>query len=305
MIVPGRVEVPGADPRWATADLGEPQPLRSEEPLHVRRARADPERLHHRLAHLTQLLVVADRLDAVGGDELRGDPAGAHGLEHVGVVVAHEVGRSGTIDRQRVVEPFVSLDELLHRDRVDTLGAEGLQHLAELGLVVHARGVRCPCTAARLEDEREPHSTCELLDLLGVVGRGRRGCRHPRCAQCVLHRRLVAAEVRRAQGRPRDGAGLAHLSDGQDVRLDGGLKSVDPGTILDPPHRVSHRTDVDHAGHLMVMPHPTPQLVVERPLGGLTDPDHLGTDRGQRPHELTLVPGKGRFHEDHSHASTC
>src|SRR5680860_1846659 len=56
-IVPGGVEVPGAHPRRATADLGELQPLGSEEPLHVRRARADPERLDDPLAHLTQLLV--------------------------------------------------------------------------------------------------------------------------------------------------------------------------------------------------------------------------------------------------------
>src|SRR5947209_6760704 len=39
------VEVPRTDARWTAADLAELEPLGAEEPLHVRRARADAQRV--------------------------------------------------------------------------------------------------------------------------------------------------------------------------------------------------------------------------------------------------------------------
>ena len=75
-VVGGRVEVPGAHAGRPAADLAELQPLRAEEPLHVRGAGADPERLVDALPQLAQLLVVGHRVDPVGGQELRRDPAG-------------------------------------------------------------------------------------------------------------------------------------------------------------------------------------------------------------------------------------
>src|ERR1700733_13418856 len=48
----GRVEVPGPDPGRTAADLGELQPLRAEEPLHVRRRRSYPEGGVNTPAHL-------------------------------------------------------------------------------------------------------------------------------------------------------------------------------------------------------------------------------------------------------------
>ena len=302
-VVAGGVEVPGTDAGRAAADLGELQSLRTEEPLHVGRAGADPERLDDPLAHLTHLPVVRHRVDPVGGDVLRGDPAGPHRLEHVGEVVAREVGRRPSVDGQGVVEPLVALDVLLDRDRADTLVAEVRQHVAELLLVVHPGGVGSAGTAAWLEDQREPDGAREVLDLLDVVGRGRRGGRHADGAERVLHRRLVAAQPGGAHRRPGDGARLAHLGDGHDVRLDGGLQPVHPHVVLDPPHRVGHRADVDDAAHPVVVPHPAPELVVEHLLRRLADADHLGADRGQCPDELALVPGKVRFYEDHAHAS--
>src|SRR5213078_2982243 len=54
-VVARGVEVPSADPRRAAADLAELQPLRPEEPLHVRGAGADAERLVDSSTQLTQL----------------------------------------------------------------------------------------------------------------------------------------------------------------------------------------------------------------------------------------------------------
>src|SRR6185436_20914781 len=54
-VVARRVEVPRADAGWPAADLGEPQPLRAEEPLHVRGAGADAQRLVDPYAQLAQV----------------------------------------------------------------------------------------------------------------------------------------------------------------------------------------------------------------------------------------------------------
>src|SRR5207244_2490476 len=48
------VEIPGAHARRAAADLAELEPLGSREPLHVRGAGLDAERLYHLAAHLLQ-----------------------------------------------------------------------------------------------------------------------------------------------------------------------------------------------------------------------------------------------------------
>src|ERR1019366_9745549 len=54
-VVPGRVEIPGAHARRAAADLAETQTLGTEEPFHVRRRRADAERLDGAQAQLAHL----------------------------------------------------------------------------------------------------------------------------------------------------------------------------------------------------------------------------------------------------------
>ena len=100
-VVAGRVEVPGADAGRAAADLGEPQPLRPEEPLHVRGATCRcPSASLTRCAHLAQLAVVRRRVDPVGRDELRRDPPGPHRVEHVRVVVRDEVDATAPVDRR-------------------------------------------------------------------------------------------------------------------------------------------------------------------------------------------------------------
>jgi hypothetical protein len=60
---------------------------------------------------------------------LRRDPARAHRLEDVRVVVADEVVYDAALDRQRVVEALVALDELLDRDRRALVDAARAQDL--------------------------------------------------------------------------------------------------------------------------------------------------------------------------------
>src|SRR5215470_645417 len=128
-------------------------PLGPKNPLHVRGRRPDAERGDDPLPHLTQFPVLRCAVDAVGGDELRRDPPGPHRLEHVRVVVRGEVHSHLAVDRDRVVEPLVALDELLDCDRRGALAAEHAEGLVELGVGVHPDSPRRPRPAARLEDQ--------------------------------------------------------------------------------------------------------------------------------------------------------
>ena len=116
-VVAGRVEVPRANARRPAADLGELEALRPDEPLHVGRRRPDAERVDRPSGPSPSPRRSPAAVDAVGGDELRRDPPRAHRLEHVRVVVRHEVVHDLAADADRVVEGLVALDELLDRDR--------------------------------------------------------------------------------------------------------------------------------------------------------------------------------------------
>ena len=89
-----------------------------------------PRALDDALPHLGDLAVEGGVGDAVGGDELRRDPAGAHRLEDVGVVVRGPVVDDVPVDRDGVVEALVALDELLDRDRRRAVAAEVGQRAA-------------------------------------------------------------------------------------------------------------------------------------------------------------------------------
>src|SRR5690606_38311771 len=150
------------------ADLGEPQTLRPEEPLHVGGAHADPQRGVHPGAHLAQLLVVARGVDPVGRDVLRGDPPGAHRLQDVRVVVRHELQLGGAVDRHRVVETLVALHELLDRARLDPLPAEPGERLLPPGAVLLAAG-RARVRRASLSAGVSRHSQAGGTDVAGVL----------------------------------------------------------------------------------------------------------------------------------------
>ena len=53
------------------------------------------------------------------------------------------------VDRERVVEALVTLDELLDRDRLHALAAEPAQRCVERGVAVDAGGVERACASAR------------------------------------------------------------------------------------------------------------------------------------------------------------
>ena len=181
--------------------------------------------------------VVLHAVDAVRRDELRADPAVPHRLEDVRVVVRDEVQARRPVDRQRVVEALVPLDELLDRDRVGG-GRRWASAASSSARLLDPDRVERTGRRARLEDQRVADGVGEVVHLAGARrGRGGRG-RHADGPQHLLHRRLVAAQP----GRPARGAGdrarLAHVGDRQRVRLDGRLEPVDPHLALRPAHRV-------------------------------------------------------------------
>src|SRR3954471_1105394 len=205
------------------------------------------------------------------------------------------------MDRQGVVEPLVAFHELLDGDGGDALPAEHAEGGIELLAVVDACGVQRPGAGARLENDREADRVDEPPHLLGVVCRGRGSGGDAGGSKRLLHRRLVAAQPRGAQGGPGNGAPLPHLGCRQRVRLDRRLQAVDPELVLQPPHRVRHRAYVDDVRDLVVVRHPALQLVVQVFLWGLSDADHLGADIGQGADKLALVLREAGLDEDHSH----
>ena len=131
-VVARGVQVPAAHAGRTAPDLREVQPLRAGEPLHVRGRRADVERVDDGAAHLLQLVVDGLSVDAVGGHELRRDPARPHRLQHVRVVVRGEVHGHLPVDADRVVEALVALDELLDGDLGAVVDAAAGDRLLQL-----------------------------------------------------------------------------------------------------------------------------------------------------------------------------
>ena len=171
-VVRRRVEVPGPDSRRPAADLAEAEPLRPVEPLHVGRRGTDVEGPDHPAAELPDLVVEGRRVDPVGGDELRRDPAVAHGVQHVRVVVRDPVMDRVTIDADRVVEALVPLDELLDRDRLRV--AERVQGAVQLTRRVDARRAQSPGGRAGFQDQGIADRVGERVRLGHVVHRRRR-----------------------------------------------------------------------------------------------------------------------------------
>ena len=150
--------------------------------------------------------VVGRGVDAVGRDELRADPALAHRLEDVRVVVRDEVVGGVAVDADRVVEALVTFDELLDSDVAarPTAPSSASARSSSASESTRHRS-RCPGGGAGLEDDR-----------VADPGRRSRGPRprwlapvdcavcDPDVAQRLLHRRLVAAEICRAHRRSRE-----------------------------------------------------------------------------------------------------
>ena len=302
-VVARGVEIPGANARRTAADLAEAQTLGPEEPLHVRRRRPDAERLDGAQAELAHLRVVRRGVDAVGRDELRADPALAHRLEHVRVVVRDEVVGGVAVDADGVVEALVTFDELLDGDvrwrptAPSSASARSSSASESTRLVPDAPG-----GGAGFEDDRVADRGDEVAHLRRA-GRARRLRRlDPDGAQRLLHRRLVPAQIRRAHRRPRDAARLASVRGRHRVRLDRQLERVDPHLALREAHRLDERTDVGDVRDLLVVEHPAAQVAVE-PVGRtLADADHVGAGLRETADEFALVRRKCRLDEDDVHA---
>ena len=218
-----------------------------------------------------------------------------------GLLRAGELLDLPAIDRERVVEALVALDELLDRDRGGALGPERLERAVQRLAAVHPHGPLGAGGGARLEDEREAHVLGEGVGLGGAVhGRRRRG-RHPRLAQRLLHRRLVPAQPGRPHRRPGDAAGLTHLGDRQGVGLDRGLQPVHPLARLDAAHGAEQRRLVRHRADLLVPVEPVLQLAVERVERPLADARDARPRGAQGAHELALVGREPGLDQDDVH----
>ncbi len=197
----------------------------------------------------------------------------------------------------------MALDELLDGDRARALAGVALQRLLELVVAVDADRALGAGARARLEDERVALALGEGARLGGRVdGRAGRGG-HPGLAQRLLHRRLVAAQPRRAHARAGDAARLAHLRRRHRVRLDGRLERVDPDLVLEVADRLDHLVDVRHRADAVVAAERTEHLVAEVRLVGLADAVDVRAHRGERVHEATLVRRERRLHEDDVHGA--
>ena len=176
-----------------------------------------------------------------------------------------------------------------------------LQRLLELVVAVDADRALGAGARARLEDERVALALGEGARLGGRVdgGAGSRG--HPGLAQRLLHRRLVAAQPRRAHARAGDAAHLAHLRCRHRVRLDGRLERVDPDLVLEVADRLDHLVDVRHRPDAVVAAQRAEHVVAEVGLVGLADAVDVRPHRGERVHEATLVRRERRLHEDDVH----
>ena len=300
-VVAGGVEVPAAHAGRAAADLGEVQPLRPGEPLHVGGRRADAEGGDHGPAHLLDLVVAGLAVDAVGGDELRRDPPRPHRLQHVRVVVRGELHGHGAVDADRVVEALVALDELLDGDLGTVVDAAAGDGLGQLVGCVDPFGTGRSGPGRRLEHQREPDLRREPPDVVAGAGRRRRRAADAGLAQHVLHRRLVAAEEGRALRRAGDAARLAHPRRGHHVGLDRGLQPVDLDVLLQPAHDVVQAALVDDGGHLLVVAEPPGDVAVEPVLRSLADADDGGPDVVEGAGELLLVVREARLDQHHVH----
>src|SRR5262249_8779661 len=124
---------------------------------------------------------------------------------------------------------------------------------------------------------------------------------NPGGAQGVLHRRLVAAEERGSLGGAGNVAGLAYACGREDVRLDRGFDTVDLRSALEPADLLEQGGLVAHRADLLVMRETVPQVLAQRVLRALADADDRGAGVREPAHELALVRGEARLHENDVH----
>ena len=256
------------------------------------------------LAHLLHLVVHAGVVDAVGGDELRRDPARAHRLEHVRVVVRDEVVHHLAVDRDRVVEALVALDELLDGDRSAVVDAGGTRSPRPARSASSARCVPdAPAASRGLRITGKPTCGGERLDL----GRPTTRRSRPRRA-----RRPPAAPPSSPACRGRgtrcatDVPGIVHASRTCAAAMmwasTVASRRSTQTRVLDPAHGVEQGALVDDGVHLLVVqPWRAFSSSSSQSTGRSPMPITRRADLGQGAHELPLVGREGRLEEDDVH----
>ncbi len=214
-IVADAIEVPDPLSRRPRADLGDLEPLGTEEPLHVGGRRADAQGPNHLAAELAQLAVALHR-DAIRRRDLRRDGTIGQRLENARIVVRDELEARLAVDRHRVVEAFVPLDELLHRGRLASVHAQRPRRALELRHVPDAKGLLRTETGDRLQDQRKARGAPRTRAARPARRRPRIRRRESRASRsaCFIaglsrHRR---AERNESPGRPSSSRAAAALS---------------------------------------------------------------------------------------------
>ena len=213
-----------------------------------------------------------------------------------------EIDGDLAVDRDRVVEPLVPVDELLDGDLGAVIDAATGDRLVELVGSVDPLGAGCAGPGGGLEDDREPDLGGEVAHVLTAARPYRAGARNSGGAQGLLHRRLVAAQVGRVHRRPRNVTRLPSAGGGHHVRFDRRFQAIHPQPSLHSAHNVDEAAFIDDGRHLLVVREPALDVVAE-PVGGpLADADHRGTDVVQSAHELLLVVREARLDEENVHS---
>ena len=159
------------------------------------------------------------------------------------------------VDAERVVEALVSLDELLDRDSAPRSTRLRAIAASSSSAVFDPYGAGRAGAGARLDDEREADSVGEAR------GRRRRcraaadrGARDAGRAQRLLHRRLVAAQVRGAHRGARDrGAPRARAAAAMTCASTVASSRSTHIRALDPAHGLDQRALVDDRRHVLVV----------------------------------------------------
>ena len=195
----------------------------------------------------------------------------------------------------------MAVHELLDGDFGALPQAEAGEQGRELRLIFDAIRARCAGPGARLHDERITDPPTETGDLLRVASTHGLGGRDPRIAKGLLHRRLVAAQVRGPHRRPGEPGGFPHAGDRKDVRFDRSLEAIHGPPPMDLVHGVREGALVAHGADLLVAGEPPVQVGAERLERGFAHRGHLGADFVQTAHEVLLVSGKQGFDEHDVH----
>lgn len=259
------VEIPQAASGGTSADLAESEALVADKPFHVSGGGSELKEIDHALAKLAKGLITRG-VDAVGEDDLRADPAGAHGFEDVGIIVTDAVKDHLAVAGQGVIKAFVAFDEFFHgKEGVLAVGKTRFcEGLFELFGVVDTIGGVCARAIARFEDDGIARFFNKQPCFFGVIDGSVARTGDASCTQELFHLKFVAAEVDGFRRYPGDLGAFADTSSKQHMAFDGGLEAIDPRpTVLDTAYGLVDSFFIADRRDLFVSVEPSFDLVIE------------------------------------------